>query len=155
MSRPDDSPQFNPLGGELPDDVVSPLRDQSQLDFDIAFYGHILERAALYVDVLRCQGELLTRKGLHQQALQIDRRLVELLPDDEVVHYNLACSLALAGDTPDALNALRSALERGYDDFDYLLADADLNSLREEPEYQALLREYHHPDLADASDNPG
>ena len=109
MASSDDSSDFNPLGGELPEAVVAALRDQSQLDFDLAFFEHILQREPDYVDVLRCQGELLTRKGLHERARVIDRRLVVLLPSDSVVHYNLACSLALLSDTDEAITMLRRA----------------------------------------------
>ena len=115
---------------------------KSQLDFDIAFYERILERQPNYLDVLRCQGELLSRRGLHQRAMVVDRRLAELLPGDCVVRYNLACSLAMGGRTTEAIAALRAALERGYDDFDYLETDSDLDALRDDPAYRALLREF-------------
>ena len=38
--------------------------------------------------------------------------------------------------------ALRAALEQGYDDFEYLENDGDLDSLRDDPAYVALMREY-------------
>lgn len=122
------------------------LDQAGQLDFDIAFYESVLERAPDYLDVLRCQGELLTRKGLHERALKIDRRLAELAPADCIVHYNLACSLAMTGSRCEALAALRCALESGYDDFDYLETDADLDGLRQEPAYRALMKEFQPKD---------
>ncbi len=93
-------------------------------------------------DVLRCQGELLSRKGLNDLALVVDRRLAKLLPADFVVRYNLACSLAVGGFRREAIAALRKALEQGYDDFEYLENDGDLDSLREDPTFHALLREF-------------
>ncbi len=85
---------------------------------------------------------MLSRKGLHERALVIDRRLAELIPDDFVVRYNLACSLAVSGHRREAIVALRAALEQGYDDFEYLENDGDLDSLRDDPTYVALMREY-------------
>jgi tetratricopeptide (TPR) repeat protein len=119
-----------------------PAADQCQLDFDIDFFQRVLHRYPDYVDVLRCQGQLLTRKGLHERALEVDRRLVELRPEDGVAHYNLACSLALGQRAKEAIEELCRALESGYDDFDYLEADSDLDSLRNHPAYAALLRRY-------------
>jgi tetratricopeptide (TPR) repeat protein len=115
---------------------------KSQLDFDIGFFGRILERNGDFVDVLRCQGALLSRKGLHALALAVDRRLAQLLPDDGVVRYNLACSLASSGQTTEAIEALRTALESGYDDFEYMEQDSDLDPLRKHPAYRALLRDF-------------
>lgn len=128
--------------GDVPDALVAGLRDQSQLDFDLAFFDQVLEREPDYVDVLRCQGELLTRKGQHERALAIDRRLSALLPHDSVVHYNLACSLALLNEPREAIAALRQALECGYSDIEYLKIDSDLDTLRNEPEYRRLLRRH-------------
>ena len=118
------------------------LDAKSQLDFEIDFFDSILRRAPHYIDVLRCQGELLNRKGAHERAVKIDRRLAELLPEDCVVTYNLACSLAMLGRRGEAIETLRRALEQGYRDFDYLHADADLDGLRGEAAFERLLREF-------------
>ena len=118
------------------------LANRSQLDFDIEFFGRILERSPLYLDVLRCQAPLLSRKGLHALALEVEHRLVALLPLDGVAHYNLACRLALAQQPREAVGELRLALECGYDDFEYLESDADLESVRRQPEYLQLLRQF-------------
>jgi tetratricopeptide (TPR) repeat protein len=116
--------------------------DPSQLDFEIDFFQAILSIEPEYVDVLRCQGELLTRKGLHQRAVEVDRRLARLQPDDCVVHYNFACSLAQGNHSREAIDELRKAFERGYDDFSYLETDSDLDNIREKPEFKALLKEF-------------
>ena len=125
MSSADESFQAAPKN-KLPAGKGEPFA-KSQLDFDIAFFDRILQRRPDYVDVLRCQGELLSRKGLHQLALAVDRRLAELLPEDYVVRYNLACSLAVGGYRREAIATLRTALEQGYDDFDYMESDSDLD----------------------------
>src|SRR6266436_5632887 len=69
--------------------------DQNQLDFELDFFGKILERFPNYVDVLRVQGNNLTLKGRFAEGMQIDKRLVQLRPSDPLAHYNLACSYAL------------------------------------------------------------
>jgi adenylate cyclase len=127
---------------DFPSELFAKFRAQTQSDFELEFYDHILERATDYVDVLKCQGELLTRKGLHKRGLVVDQRLAELRPHDCVVRYNLACSYALTGHKSEALASLRLALEAGYDDLAYLELDKDLESLRGEPAYQQLLDEF-------------
>jgi tetratricopeptide (TPR) repeat protein len=127
--------------GDFPKSLFASLK-KSQIEFDIDFFGSILSRSADYVDVLRCQGELLSRKGRHAEAVAVDRRLAALLPNDSVVHYNLACSLAQSGLKDEALAALRSAFELGYDDFDHLDLDADLAPLAGNSAFEALLAEF-------------
>ena len=118
------------------------LADQNQLDFEIDFFGGILERYGDYVDVLRVQGNNLTLKGRYGEGLQIDKQLVRLRPNDPLAHYNLACSYALLKRTEHAIKILRRAIELGYRDFRYLKEDRDLDSIRHDPRFRQLLREY-------------
>jgi tetratricopeptide (TPR) repeat protein len=111
----------------------------NQLDFDIDFFEKLLVRNGDSVEVLRTLGELVSKKGDVQRALEIDRRLVERLPDDFLVRYNLACSQALAGRPDEAIDSLSSAILLGYDDLAHLEVDPDLDSLRERPDFRALL----------------
>jgi len=53
--------------------------------------------------------------------------------------YNLACAHALEGHKDLALGRLEEAVAAGYGNAAELSADADLESLRKEPRYQALL----------------
>jgi tetratricopeptide (TPR) repeat protein len=118
------------------------LADQGQLDFEIDFYGGILERSPNYVDVLRVMGNHLTLKGRYAHGLVIDKRLVQLRPSDPLAHYNLACSYALLNRTDQALRTLRLAVELGYRDFRYMREDHDLDGIRHDPRFRQLLREY-------------
>ena len=118
------------------------LVDQSQLDFELEFYGCILQRQPDYVDVLRVMGNLLTLKGRYSDGLQVDRRLVQLRPHDALAHYNLACSFALLKRPDQALKTLRKAVELGYRDFRYMREDRDLDSIRHDARFRQLLREF-------------
>jgi hypothetical protein len=68
--------------------------------------------------------------------------LAELLPDEAIVHYNLACSLAMQKDPVGALAELTRAMELGYNDFGQLEVDPDLQSIRQLPEFKALASKY-------------
>src|SRR5208337_4239235 len=135
--------QFNE--GPKPASVPNPVAhasDQNQIDFEIDFFGGILERAPDYIDVLRVVGHLLTLKGRYADGLQVDRRLVGLRPNDPLAHYNLACSYALLKRIELSLKTLRRAIELGYRDFRYMREDRDLDAIRHDPRFRQLLREY-------------
>jgi tetratricopeptide (TPR) repeat protein len=116
--------------------------DQHQLDFELDFFSGVLSRSPDYVDVLRIMGNLLTLKGRFADGLQIDKRLVQLRPTDALAHYNLACSYALLKRPEQSLKTLRRAVELGYRDFRYMKEDHDLDSIRRDPRFRQLLREY-------------
>lgn len=122
--------------------ALARVADQNQLDFELDFFGGILSRNASYVDVLRVMGNLLTLKGRFAEGLQIDKRLVQLRPNDALAHYNLACSFALLKRSDQSIKTLRRAVELGYRDFRYMREDHDLDSIRHDPRFRQLLREY-------------
>ena len=103
-----------------------------QLDFDIEFFERILARKDDSVEVLRILAELVSKKGNLERAVDYDRRLVELQPEDFLARYNFACSLARAGRPDEAIDALSRAVLLGYDDLDHMESD---------PDFQALLGE--------------
>lgn len=117
---------------------------ESQADFELGFFAGILERHPDYSDALRAHGNNLTAKGYFVEGLNVDKRLISLRPSDPLAHYNLACSYALLKKPDHAILALRRAIELGYRDFKYIREDRDLDSLRSDPRFRALLREFSH-----------
>ena len=60
-------------------------------------------------------------------------------PERAGLWYDLACARARSGDRGGALDALEEAVARGFGDRDHMAADEDLEALRGEPRFQALL----------------
>lgn len=113
---------------------------KDSLNFEIKFYEKLVRGKRDFVDALIPLAEAYTRKGQYEKGLRIDRRLSKLLKDDDIVHYNLACSLALVGREKQALAALKKAIRLGYDDLRHLKRDPDLKSLHSHPEFIKLLK---------------
>lgn len=108
--------------------------------FDISFYESVLRREPRYVDVIELLGGLYTKTGRIADGLRMDRKLVKLQPGNATAHYNLACSLALSKRKADALRSLHQAVALGYNDYDWMAHDPDLDGLKNAPEFQALLQ---------------
>lgn len=122
--------------------AVRRRRKQNQVDFDTEFFATVLRNNPRSIDVLRIEGELLSHRQKHIAALAIDLRLAEICPEDCVVHYNLACSLAVLGRHEAALRELRRAFQFGYSDVAYMERDPDLANLRRCSGYQTLVDEF-------------
>lgn len=126
----------------LPAHVLRKFSSQSQLDFEIDFFSGVLERDGNYLEVLRVMGNNLTSKGDYAAGLDVDLRLSRLCRTDPVVHYNLACSYSLMHMLDPALETLQRAIELGYDEFEYMREDNDLEPLRKDPRFHELLESY-------------
>ena len=88
-------------------------------------------------------GELYPRLGQPEESLRGDQMLVVMAPEDPIVRYNLACSLALTGKLSASFSALRDAIHRGYSDLSHLLQDPDLAPVRQDPRFVEILRLLH------------
>jgi len=67
------------------------------------------------------------------------KRALELSPDDRGVLYNLACYYSLSGEKETAIDCLEKAAAVGRVTKEWIEHDSDLDPLREEPRYLALL----------------
>jgi tetratricopeptide (TPR) repeat protein len=108
--------------------------------FEISFYESVLRRDPSYAEVIEILGGLYTKSGRIADGLKMDRKLVRLLPTNPTAHYNLACSLALSKRKSDALRSLQAAVSLGYNDFDWMSQDPDLEDLKNDPAFKSLLK---------------
>lgn len=125
-----------------PSAALARLAERPQLDFELEFFAAVLARLPDYADALSVQASNLSAKGLLREGLKVDQRLVQLRPADPTAHYNLACRYALLRQPDLALTTLRRAVELGYRDFRFMTQDRDLDSVRKDPRFKQLIREF-------------
>lgn len=118
------------------------MSTNTEMDFEIEFLERLHKRLQTDPDVIEMLANLYTEAGRYDEGLAMDFRHVELEPENPTAHYNLACSLALKSLRLEALDSLRTALEKGFDDFNWMLQDPDLKSLAEDDAFHALLNEF-------------
>jgi hypothetical protein len=107
--------------------------------WEIEFYEDILKRNPDYVEVLSLLGGLYTGSKMYAKGLYVDQRLAMLKKDDPIVQYNLGCSYALVRQTDRAFEALNRAVDLGYRDTKHMADDHDLDGIRSDPRYAALV----------------
>jgi len=118
---------------------------KTDLSFEIGFCEGILRRNIDDSTTMELLAGFYTKAGRIDDGLALDQKLVAMNPDSATAYYNLACSLALKDRKKEAVDAIRSAIEKGYDDFSWMLKDPDLKSLREFRSFEALLNEFEVP----------
>jgi Flp pilus assembly protein TadD len=81
----------------------------------------------------------LSTLGESEKARDWNRRALAMDPDDPSVLYNIACAFALEDQKGEAIATLKKAVEHGFGHWKWIEHDSDLNSLRSEPDFIALL----------------
>jgi len=114
------------------------VQEQRDLDTEILFMEGLTRRDPRHIEALQILGDDYTRRDRFQDGLRIDERLAHLRPRDPMVHYNLACSYSLTQQCELAAEALNTAINLGYNDFDWMARDPDLKLLREHAGYKKI-----------------
>jgi TolB-like protein/Flp pilus assembly protein TadD len=90
-------------------------------------------RARMYYAVVLAE---MDRKN---EALREGTKALEVSPNDAMMLYNCACLYARLGETATALGTLEQAMTKGYADDGWLKHDPDLDVLRDQPAFIALM----------------
>jgi tetratricopeptide (TPR) repeat protein len=101
-------------------------------------------------DLLMAKGDYVEAESVHEEALAMRRKL---LGEDHrhvaTSFYDLACVAALQGERDVAVQYLRQAVDRGYQDAESMRSDGRLEALRGEPEFEAVLSDVGKPRTPD------
>ena len=54
--------------------------------------------------------------------------------------YNITCAYSVTNDKQKALKYLEKAIAAGWNNLDHMESDPDMDNIRDEPEYSALLK---------------
>jgi tetratricopeptide (TPR) repeat protein len=114
---------------------------REDIKFQCEFFERLAERCENNLQVLQRLGALYSSAGRIEDGLRIDIQASLLAPDNQFVHYNLACDFALLGQHEFAIDHLRLAIKLGFDDVEQMQNDNDLRSLHNSREFKSLVRE--------------
>ena len=142
--------------GDLPRaiDVLEQLRVAFPNDVQIQLT--YFKQIKSYATQLVTSGKKAEGYELHKQAAQLARELekqfsdVESITADEVANfrtnnsylfYNEACAFAVDGEHEKCIASLREAIQRGFNNVNFMLNDMDLMEISERPDFQEMLGE--------------
>jgi len=122
--------------GRKHDEMRARLSSLDKIEQHLQMNPH--DTRALYIGANQFAnvGELEKAQELAERALGQDQ-------DEPVVLYNVACFYAMKGDTDRSIELLGRAVDHGWGDRAWLETDCDLDSLREDPRFQALMERIH------------
>lgn len=113
--------------------------DDLAVEFQIGLFETAVGLGRDDLALLAELAELYTRAGEYEKGLDLDHVLVNREPANPIFRYNLACSLSLLGHLDDAFSALGESLDHGFGDIKLLLEDRDLENLRPDARWTALV----------------
>ncbi len=80
-------------------------------------------------------------RGEYEEAVALIKQHLKGSPNDYDMLYNLACAYSLMKQYDDAATSLLRAFNAGFNDFEHLRNDPDMQGLRDHPTYKKILEE--------------
>ncbi len=109
-------------------------------DQAIDYFQKTLSLEGSYYQAYVSLGAVYNRKKMYSEAEESLLQAIDLEPDYGPAYYNLACIQAQRGEKSAAIASLKKAVEKGFVDREFILSDSDLEAIRAEPEFSALIR---------------
>jgi spermidine synthase len=92
-----------------------------------------------HVKTLFMMGSVMADQGKLDAALGYYEEALALAPESVPGHYNMACVLARKKEIGRAAESLRKAIKAGFNDWEHLRGDPDLENIRHTRSYQEMM----------------
>ena len=137
------NPDFYSAHGDLKD-VYERLGETEKytetLQDSLQFYPRYLSQHPDDARAYMYHAIILAQAGKSEEAKVEAAKAIELSPGDAPMMYNAACVYARLGENGRALETLKNAVASGYEYYEWIKRDPDLESIRNEPEYIELMK---------------
>jgi tetratricopeptide (TPR) repeat protein len=112
------------------------------LDNAIAEFSNAINKDPNYAEAYSNRAVAYMLQKKNNKALDDLKKAKELKPDSATIRYNLASVHSLMGNTDYGLDELDAALSKGFNDYDSLRKDPDINNLRKSKEFKQILEKH-------------
>jgi protein O-mannosyl-transferase len=92
-----------------------------------------------YIDAIYSLAVAYADRGEYPRSISYFQKLVLINPIDSRFDYNISCLYARQGMKDEAIKWLQQALEKGYNNWEQIKTDRDLNNIRNTQYYQSLI----------------
>jgi tetratricopeptide (TPR) repeat protein len=112
------------------------------LDNAIAEFSNAINKDPNYAEAYSNRAVAYMLQKKNNKALDDLKKAKELKPDSATIRYNLASVHSLMGNTDYGLDELDAALSKGFNDYESLRKDPDINNLRKSKEFKQILEKH-------------
>jgi len=123
-------------------DIGAAYMNMEQTDSAFKYYKLAVQVDSTYESAALNLGLLYHSLGKYDSAIIYIKEAIRLDPSKPKNLFRLACSYALNNQSALAVAALKQSYENGYKNYDALISDPDLDGLKDNKEFQALINKY-------------
>jgi tetratricopeptide (TPR) repeat protein len=115
-------------------------RVRGDLDKAIAHYQKTISFKPDFPEALYHLAKLYISRREYDKAESLYQKMIDLLPDNPGAYYNVACLYANQNKPEESVAWLKKAIEKGFDDWNQIKIDSDLDTIRSSSHYKAFIK---------------
>lgn len=108
----------------------------------IESYKIVLSLKPDFVQALQHLAVAYSSRGDFEEAISSLQRIIEIQPDNTDALYNITCIYARQNKVADAISWLKKAVDKGFQNWDLLKNDNDLENIRGDAYYRDLIKNH-------------
>jgi len=117
----------------------NPTAAKENYENAIQEFSRAIEKYPNYPEAFGNRAVVYMQQGKFNKAMDDLKKGESINPNDKNLHYNFVAWYSLQNQLDRALDSLDKSLSLGFNDYDALRADPDLNNVRKHPEFRKIL----------------
>jgi tetratricopeptide (TPR) repeat protein len=136
-----DSMNFYPQDPEIDLKMFELLEKKKKLDQALSQFNKALSLQPGFTSLDRNRISIVLEiKKKYEAKLAQFHEIIERRPDNAAAGYHIACIYSRRGQIDDAIKWLNQAIQKGFNRWDLIKTDSDLNGVRSSKQYQVLIK---------------
>jgi tetratricopeptide (TPR) repeat protein len=116
------------------------LVNQGKIDEAIDHFRRALSLQPEFAEAMYHLAKLYHTRADYEKAMHLYQKMLTFLPDSPVVHYNIACIYSRQNRSKESIAFLQKAVAKGFDDWELLKTDSDLDNIRGSIDYKEFVK---------------
>lgn len=113
---------------------------QGKLNEAKSYYQEAMAIRPQYPEAISNLALIYANQKKYDKTRSLFQQAIEFWPDNAELYYNVACMYAQQNEINQANHWLKMALNKGYDNWNAIKTDSDLENIRNSTDYQNLIK---------------
>ena len=132
----------NPNYAEAHINLGVELDNQGRIDEAIDHFQKALSLKPEFIEAMYHLAKLYISRAEYEKALSLYQKMLTFVPDNPAVYYNIACIYARQNKPEESIPWLKKAVENGFNDWNHIKTDVDLDNIRGSSDFQEFLKSH-------------
>lgn len=131
---------LNPKDSETCNLLGAVMVGERHINDAVSYFKKTIEINPESIDALYNLAAVYSQNGEYDNSISCFKKIIPIQPDNVLSYYNIACLYARQNKKEEAVAWLKKAVAHGYDHWEHLKADTDLQNIQDTEYYKSITK---------------